>query len=87
MFRLLNSDEPGAITITIDGRLTSEYVGEVEASVRRAMETPKKIRLFLRNVVHIDEPARSLLSRLAAQGVELSASGIYSSYVVGNIGK
>ena len=87
MFRILNSDEPDATTITIDGRLTSEYVDEVEASVRRAMARTKQIRLFLRNVVHIDEPGRSLLSRLAAQGVELSASGIYSSYVVGNIGK
>ena len=87
MFRILSSDEPNATTITIDGRLTSEYVEEVEVSVRRAMETSKQIRLFLRNVVHIDQPGRLLLSRLAAQGVELSASGIYSSYVVGNIGK
>jgi hypothetical protein len=87
MIRILTADEPGAITITIDGKLVGEYVDEVEASIRRAMDPPKKIRLFLRNVVHMDDAGRCLLSRLAAQGVELSASGIYSSYVVAHIVK
>jgi hypothetical protein len=45
------------------------------------------VHLFLRNVFDIDDIGRSLLSRLAAQGVQLSASGVYSSYVVANIGR
>jgi len=86
MIRILIASEPGAVTITIDGRLVGENVAEVEASVARAIEPGKTVRLFLRNVVDIDEVGRGLLARLAARGVQLSASGVYSSYVVASIG-
>ena len=87
MIRILAANEPGAITITIDGRLVGEYAEEVETSVRSVIEPGKQVRLFLRNVLDIDDIGRSLLSRLAAQGVQLSASGVYSSYVVSSIGR
>ena len=87
MIRILTGSKPGAITITIDGRLVGEYTEEVETSVRSAIESGKQVHLFLRNVFDIDDIGRSLLSRLAGQGVQLSASGVYSSYVVANIGK
>jgi hypothetical protein len=47
----------------------------------------RPVHLFLRDVSHIDEHGRSLLSRLARKGVRLSASGVYSSYIVAEIGK
>lgn len=87
MIRILTADEPNAVTMTIDGRLVGEYVREVEASVSRAAGQGKQVRLFLRNVFDIDDIGRSLLARLAGQGVELSASGVYSSWVVANIGR
>ena len=85
MIRLQTANNPGAIRIAIDGELVGEYVKEVETSVREATEQHKDVHLFLRNVSHIDETGHSLLSRLAAQGVELSAAGLYSSYVVAEI--
>jgi anti-anti-sigma regulatory factor len=83
MIRIQIVNNPGGATIAIDGQLAGEYVSEVEASIRNAIGQHKKeVHLFLRDVSHIDEMGRGLLSRLAAQGVELSAAGLYSSYVV-----
>jgi hypothetical protein len=82
MIRIQIVNNPGGATIAIDGQLAGEYVSEVEASIRNAIGQHKEVHLFLRDVSHIDEMGRGLLSRLAAQGVELSAAGLYSSYVV-----
>jgi hypothetical protein len=85
MIRIQTANNPGGITVAIDGQLAGEYVKEVETSIRKSMEQHKDVHLFLRNVSNIDETGHSLLSRLAAQGVELSAAGLYSSYVVTQI--
>jgi len=85
MIRILTTNEPSANTIIVDGQLVSDYVDAVETCIRQAMGQESPVHLFLRNVSHIDEEGRALLSRLAAKGVELSASGLYSSYVVSEI--
>ncbi|HTA67868.1 MAG TPA: hypothetical protein VK776_06305 [Bryobacteraceae bacterium] len=86
MIRIQTANNPGGITIEIDGQLVGDYVEEVEASVRKASsEQRKNVLLFLRDISHIDETGYSLLSRLAAQGMELSAAGLYSSYVINQI--
>lgn len=85
MIRIETAINPGAIRIAIDGQLVGEYVEEVETSIRKATEHHKHVHLFLRNVSNIDESGHSMLSRLADQGVELSGTGLYSSYVVTQI--
>ena len=85
MIRIETANNPGGITIALDGQLVCEYVGEVEASIQKASEQRESVHLFLRDISHIDETGRSMLSRLAAQGVELSAAGLYSSYVINQI--
>jgi ABC-type transporter Mla MlaB component len=86
MIRIQTANNQGGITIAIDGQLVGEYVEEVEASIQKAAsEQRKNVHLFLRDISHIDETGHSLLSRLAAQGVELSAAGLYSSYVINQI--
>jgi hypothetical protein len=87
MIRILTTNEPGSITVTVDGQLVGECVDTVNSSVDQAMGEGKPVHLSLRDVSHIDESARELLSRLASQGVELSASGIYSSYIVAELGR
>jgi hypothetical protein len=82
MIRIQAANDPGGITIAIDGQLIGVYVAEVEDSIRKSMERYNDVHLFLRNVSHIDEMGQALLSRLAAQGVKLSATGLYSSHVV-----
>jgi len=85
MIRIQTANDRRGTTIALDGQLVGEYVGEVEASIQKASEQRKNVHLFLRDVSHIDETGHSLLSRLAAQGVELSAAGLYSSYVINQI--
>jgi hypothetical protein len=85
MIRILATDEPSAVTVTIDGWVTGDYVDAVENSIQQAIGQQKPIHLFLRDVSQIDENGRKLLSRLATKGIQLSASGIYSSYVVAEI--
>jgi ABC-type transporter Mla MlaB component len=82
MIRIQAAYNPDGITIAIDGQLTAEYVAEVESSIRESMKQSNDVHLFLRNVSHIDEMGHALLSRLAAEGVDLSATGLYSSHVV-----
>jgi ABC-type transporter Mla MlaB component len=85
MIRIWSTHEPNAITITIDGQLVVDYVESVQTCVDQVTSEQKQIHLFLRDVSHIDEAGRALLVRLAAQGVVLSASGLYSSYLVAEI--
>lgn len=85
MIRILTANEPKAITITIDGQLVGENVDEVETCIQQTIGQQRPVHLFLRDVSDIDEQGRALLSRAAAKGVELSASGVYSSYVVERI--
>jgi hypothetical protein len=85
MIRIQTSIKPRGVTIAIDGQLIGEYLAEIEASIRESLEQYKAVNLFLRNVSHIDEAGHALLSRLAAQGVELTAAGLYSSHVVNQV--
>ena len=85
MIRIQTANNPGGITIAIDGQLVGEYVEEVDTSIRKASEQSSNVHLFLRDVSHIDETGHSLLYRLAVQGVRLSADGLYSSYVINQI--
>ena len=85
MIRIQTANDRRGTMIALDGQLVGEYVGEVEASIQKASEQRKNVHLFLRDISHIDETGHSLLSRLAAQGVELSAAGLYSCYVISQI--
>lgn len=87
MIRILTADEPNAITITVDGQLVDDSVDVVETCSCQAISQGRPVHLFLRDVSHIDEHGRSLLSRLKRKGVRLSASGVYSSYVVAEISR
>jgi hypothetical protein len=86
MIWILTTNEPSAITVTVDGQLVGDYVDAVETSVNEAIKERSRVHLFLRDVSYIDEHGRKLLSRLATKGVELSASGVYSRHIVAEAG-
>ena len=85
MVRIMTSSAPKATNITVDGELTGEHVAAVAVCCNQAIDQGRPVHLILREVPNIDERGRALLCRLAAQGVRLSAAGIYSSYVVAGI--
>jgi len=85
MIRIITADEPASTMITVDGELSGKTVEPVETCCVQALSKGKSVRLYLRDVSGIDEPARSMLRQLAARGVDLAANGVYSSYIVGEI--
>ena len=68
--------------MTIDGHLAGEYVQIAETCCKEAISLKKRVHVFLRDVSTVDEAGLNLLSRLAASGCRLHASGTYNSYVI-----
>jgi hypothetical protein len=86
MFRVTKAEEQSRTIITVDGQLSGEYLGIVEACCCQADSNGKPVDLFLRDVSTVDEVGRILLRRLAAKGVRLLARGVYTSYIVQALG-
>jgi hypothetical protein len=82
MIRVTKSEQGDRTIITIDGRLAGENLEVVELFCNQTLSEGKPLYIFLRDVLTIDEAGRVLLSRLAAKGVRLLASGMYTSYIV-----
>jgi hypothetical protein len=85
MIRIFTANDPMVVRVTVDGQLVDDYVDALNACMSQAMSQPGQVQLFLRDVSHIDERGRSLLAQLASTGVKLSASGVYSAYIVSEI--
>jgi len=85
MIRILTADELTGTTVTVDGTLSGEAVEPVQACCIQALAKGTPVRLHLRDVSAIDERGRAMLRHLAAEGVDLTAKGVYSSYIVEDI--
>jgi len=68
--------------MTIDGELSGDSIPVVETCCNQAGSNGRSVQLFLREVTAVDQAGQVLLSRLAAKGVDLVASGVYTSYLV-----
>jgi hypothetical protein len=82
MIRIMTADDPSLTMITVDGQLAGDSIHAVETICDQARSNGKPICFFLRDVSAIGEDGQALLRRLAARGVGLKASGIYTSYLV-----
>jgi hypothetical protein len=82
MIRVTKSEERERTIVTIDGQLSGDYIEVVEVCCLQAESEGKPIDVFLNDVSTIDESGRALLTRLAAKGIRLVATGMYTSYVV-----
>jgi len=85
MVRIMTAEELTSTTITVDGTLSGESIEPVQTCCVQALSKGKPVRLYLRDVSAIDERGRSMLRHLSAEGVDLTANGIYSSYIVDDI--
>jgi hypothetical protein len=85
MIRIMTADQPALTMITVDGQLAGDNLQALETSCEEARSHRKPIWLFLRDVSVIAEDGVALLRRLAAKGIRLKASGIYTSYIVQSI--
>ena len=82
MIRVTKTEESSKTLVTIDGQLSGEAVGLVQACCKEAESDGKPVHLFLRDLTAIDDGGRLLLQRLAGNGVRVSGSGVYTSYLV-----
>ena len=82
MIRITVADEPARSVIIIDGQLSGESIAAVETCCRQAISRGKPVEFRLRDVSTLDGSGRDLMRRLAAAGVVLSATGVYTAYVV-----
>ena len=82
LIRVTKSRERGGTTLTIDGQISGDYIQVVENSCSQALSQGRPITVFLQDVLTIDESGRALLTRLAASGARLLATGVYTSYIV-----
>ena len=82
VFRVSRTEERSRRVVTIDGELSGNYIEVVETCCDQAISMGKPVHLFLRDVSTVDQAGRALLRRLAAKGVRLLASGVYTSYLV-----
>ena len=80
MIRVTKSEERERTIITLEGQLSADYIEAVEICCNQAVSKGKPVDVFLHDVLTIDESGRALLARLAAQGIRLLATGIYTSY-------
>ena len=85
MVRIMTADELTSTTITVDGTLSGEGIAPVQTCCVQALAKGKPVRLHLREVTAIDERGHTMLRHLAAEGVDLTANGIYSAYIVAEI--
>jgi hypothetical protein len=79
MFRINRTDGHSRTVVTVDGYLSGECIEVVEGCCDQALSSMGRVDLYLRDVSVIDQAGRALLSRLAASGVRLPASGVYNS--------
>lgn len=82
IFRIDQHEDRTGSLVMIEGDLAGEYVSVAEACCAQALASGKGLVVFLRDVTAIDEAGRSLLCRLAARGVRLRGSGVYTSYLL-----
>jgi hypothetical protein len=82
MIRVTKSAKGKRTIITTDGQLSGDYIEFVETCCNQAVSEGKPVDLFIEDVSTIDGAGRALLARLAAKGIRLLTTGLYTSYVV-----
>jgi hypothetical protein len=78
MLRITINDDAEVKRLILEGRMTGEWVKEVEACWHRARAAPSPPRILveLRDVRFVDEEGRNLLRLMAQSGVVLVAGDL-----------
>lgn len=85
MIRVTKTEELSLTLVTIDGQLRGDSIAIVETCCKDAKASGKPVQLFLRDINVVDQAGELLLSRLAGEGIRLSARGVYTSHLVQSV--
>ena len=86
MIRVTRTEEHSRTVVTVDGELSSDTTGVVDAICSQAKSNGTQVVLYLRDVTTVDQAGQVLLRRLAGKGVTLLGNGVYTSYLVQSLG-
>lgn len=82
MIRVTKLEKRSRTIVTIDGQLSNDSIAIVETCCSEALSNGKPVDLYLRNISVVEPAGRSLLMRLADEGVHLVAEGVYLSFLI-----
>ena len=87
MLRITVDDNADPIVLRAEGKLRGPWVAELEKCWRSTAGSAagKRIHLDLRGVMSVDQNAKTLLSEMVEDGVELRANGPMMTSVVEEI--
>jgi anti-anti-sigma regulatory factor len=77
MFRLTESCSSGRLVLKLEGRCSSDVVGELDAAWRKALEKAgaRRISIDLSDVIVLDDAAQEQLEHMHRAGARFVARG------------
>jgi hypothetical protein len=87
MLRITVHDNPGSLTVQLEGRLAGPWVRELEECWQSTRARPRKpvLRFDLTGVTSIDAAGKEFLAAVHTQGAEFLARGCLIRAVVAEI--
>jgi len=87
MLRITIHKDTPVTRLSIEGRLTGEWVKELERCWREETESPtsSRIQIELRDVRFVSEEGRKLLQQMARAGAELIAADLMMKAIIEEI--
>jgi len=87
MLRIVVADEPGQVTLKLEGSLAGPWVVELEHAWRAARRgrNGRSLRVDLTAVDHVDEAGKYLLALLSRDGAHLTTAGAAMTELVRTI--
>lgn len=87
MLRITTTGRADGVTMTLEGRLSGPWVGELARcwGNLRALHPPKAIHVELDGLTFVDAAAKALFLAMREQGTVLMASGCMTRAIVDDI--
>ena len=84
MFKMSTVESHGQRRLVLEGKLTSQWTGEVETAWRIAVAQPEgpKLIVDLRNVTFISREGESTLFKLMKDGARFSCGDVLTKHVL-----
>lgn len=87
MLKITHNNEGGVTTLKLEGKLTGEWVNELQQCWQQALLTSAgaAIRIDLAGVAWVSDEGKALLSTMRLQGAELLAANLLMAGIVAEL--
>ena len=89
MLRITVHDDPGSVTVQLEGRLAGPWVREIDECRQRTLAGRRRpaVRFDLTGVTFIDAAGKAYLAAMHRQGADLVAADCLTKAIVAEITK